>query len=101
MTTMSKKTRDIPRYCDKCGLGLATLQTTETCPRCHPPEPMMYPEQRAIIAYMDANNIGAIAVSGAYRFKETFRDVTNKHVADAAIRQNPTLAAFVADWMAK
>lgn len=62
---------------------------------------MTYPEQKAILAYMDENNIGAIAVSGAYRFKETFRDVTLKHVADAAIRQNPKLAAFVADWVAK
>lgn len=60
---------------------------------------MMYPEQRAILAYMDHHNIGAIAVSGAYRFKETFRDVVNKHIADAAIRQNPKLAAFVAEYM--
>ncbi len=22
------------RYCDKCGLGLASAQTTATCPRC-------------------------------------------------------------------
>jgi hypothetical protein len=27
-----------PRYCDKCGLGLATNQTTETCPRCNEPK---------------------------------------------------------------
>ncbi len=25
---------DKPRYCDECGLGLATDQTTESCPRC-------------------------------------------------------------------
>jgi predicted RNA-binding Zn-ribbon protein involved in translation (DUF1610 family) len=33
--TMKKPIKaDKPRYCDKCGLGLATAQTTATCPRC-------------------------------------------------------------------
>lgn len=92
---MRSTTTAKPRYCDKCGLGLATNQTTETCPRCNP-VPMLFPEQKAILAYMDEHNIGAIAVNGRYVWKETFRDLTQKHVADAALLQSPKLAAYVA-----
>lgn len=50
-----RPTTSKPRYCDKCGLGLAQAQTTETCPRCHPGRPAgSYHDQD----YYDAHHAG-------------------------------------------